>query len=66
MDFTKSPINFTGTSGARGALEANGNLYHASGNGDWTVNQGGAQVTSGGTLLLIAGALLLVYLLRKG
>lgn len=56
------PLNLNSSSSARSGLDANGSIFHASGDGDWVVNQGGAQLAGMSPWLLLAamGALWLI------
>lgn len=47
------------------SLAQSGALFHASGNGDWNVNMGGASVQGGSSWLLIGAGLLVAWLVFR-
>lgn len=59
------PLNFNSSSSAKSALDQSGSIFHASGDGDWVVNQGGAQLTGISPWLIAALALGAVWFLTR-
>lgn len=59
------PLNFNSSSSARSALDQNGSIFQASGDGDWVVNMGGAQMAGMSPLIIAAVVLGVAWLLLK-
>ena len=59
------PINANSSSRSSSALDASGQINHASGDGDWNVNFGAGSGGFSPMVMLGLGALVLIWFLRS-